>query len=278
MDSIREFFRRQRWAAFFIHQLLIFALAFGFLNLVRAISGRTIHGGREPVGLIDGIGLVLLSVGIIVFTIIFYRWIKETDAPPLGIEISFRRFIELIVGLLIGFAFVISPYLTGYINGTMFIVDRITTHFDNFQIARLAAIAFFMLLLQGVMEEITNRALPIRLWQHRSLLFRILIPSVIFAFLHLADEDFSFERIIILIIAGIVQSIAYLLTGNIWFASGLHTGANVASFSVTGLWHAGAVFALAGQPAYSNSVAVISMLLVLCAVFIIQKKYLKNIN
>lgn len=276
MDSIREFFRRQRWAAFLLHQLLIFALAFGFLNLVRIISGRTIHGGREPVGLIDGIGLVLLSVGVSAFTIFFYRWIKDADAPPLGIEISFRRFIELLIGLLIGFAFVISPYLIAYLNGTMFVADRITAHFSSFQIAHLISISFFLLLLQGMMEEITNRAFPIRLWEHRSFLFRILVPSIFFALLHLADEGFSFERIAILIIAGIIQSLAYLLTGNIWFASGLHTGANAATFSLTGLWHAGAVVALAGQPAYPNWVAVFSMLLVLSAVFVIQKKYLKK--
>lgn len=276
MDSIREFFRRRLWAAFLFHQLLIFALAFGFLNLVRRISGRTIHGGREPVGLIDGIGLVLLSAGAIAFTIFFYRRIKDADAPPLGIEISFRRFIELLTGLLVGFAFVISPYLTGYISGTMFVADRITAHFGGFQIAQLISISFFLLLLQGIMEEITNRAFPVRLWEHRSFLFRILVPSIFFALLHLADEDFSFERIALLIIAGIVQSLAYLLTGNVWFASGLHTGANAASFSATGLWHAGAVVALAGQPAYPNWTAVLSMLLVFSAVFAIQKKYLKK--
>ncbi|MET0753029.1 MAG: CPBP family intramembrane glutamic endopeptidase [Pyrinomonadaceae bacterium] len=276
MDSIREFFRRQRWAAFLFHQLLIFALAFGFLNLVRSISGRTIHGGREPIGLIDGTGLVLLSLGAIAFTIFFYRWIKDADAPPLGIEISFRRFVELLIGLLIGFAFVIAPYLIAYLNGTMFVADRITAHFGSFQIIQIISFAFFLLLLQGIMEEITNRAFPVRLWEHRSFLFRILVPSVFFALLHLADEGFSFERIAILIIAGIIQSLAYLLTGNIWFASGLHTGANVASFSATGLWHAGAVVALAGQSAYPNWVAVLSMLLVFSAVFVIQKKYLKK--
>jgi membrane protease YdiL (CAAX protease family) len=272
MNSIREFFRRRLWTAFLFHQLLIFALAFGFLNLVRSISGRTIHGGREPVGLIDGIGLVLLSVGIIVFTIFFYQWIKDADAPPLGIGISFRRFIELIIGLLIGFAFVIAPYLIGYINGTMFVADRITARFGGFQIAQIISIAFFLLLLQGIMEEITNRAFPIRLWEHRTFLFRILVPSVFFALLHLADENFSFERIAILIIAGIIQSLAYLLTGNIWFTSGLHTGANVASFSVTGLWHAGAVVALAGQSAYPNWIAGLSMLALMSVLFFIFRE------
>lgn len=276
MDSIKEFFRRRLWAAFLLLQALIFVIAFGFLNLVRKISGRTIHGGRDPIGLVDGIGLILLSFGVIAFTIFFYRWIKDEDAPALGIEISFRRFIELLIGLLIGLAFVILPYLIGYLNGTMFVADRITAHFDNFQIVQLVAIAFFLLLLSGVMEETTNRAFPIRLWEHRSLLFRILVPSVFFALLHLADEGFSYERMAILIVAGITLSLAYLLTGNIWFASGMHTGANFASFSVTGLWHAGAIVALTGESAFPNWIAGVLMLVLMSVLFFVSGAKIKK--
>lgn len=247
--------------------MLIFALAFGFLNLVRTISGRTIHGGRDPIGLIDGIGLILLSVGVIIFTTFFYRWIKGKNAPPLGIQISLRRFVELLLGLTIGFVFVIAPYLIALLNGTMFVADRITAHFDTFQIVQIITVAFLLLLLQGVMEETTNRAFPIRLWEHRPLFFRILIPSVFFALLHLADENFSFDRFAVLVIAGITLSLAYLLTGNVWFASGIHTGANAAAFSVTGLWHAGAVVALAGESAFPNWIAGVLMLVLMSVLY-----------
>jgi CAAX protease family protein len=272
MGAIREFFKRRLWLAFLLHQLLIFALAFGFLNLVRKISGRTIHGGREPVGLIDGIGLILLSIGVVAFTIFFYRRIKGADAKPLGIGISLRRSVEFLIGLIIGFAFVIAPYLIAVYSGRLFIADRITAHFGNFQVAQILIVAFFFLLLQSVTEETANRAFPIRLWENRSLAFRVLVPSVFFALIHLADEDLSFERIAILFVGGVIQSLAYLLTGNIWFSAGIHTGANAASFAVTGLWHAGAVVALAGQAAYPNWLAVVSMLVLMCVLFAKFKK------
>lgn len=270
MDSIKIFFRRRLWAAFLLLQVLIFVIAFGFLNLVRQISGRTIHGGRDPIGLIDGIGLILLSFGVIAFTIFFYRSIKDEDAPPLGIEISFRRFVELLIGLIIGFVFVISPYLIAFLNGRMFVADRITAHFDNLQIFQIILAAFVLFLLQALMEETTNRAFPIRLWEHRSLFFRILIPSVFFALLHLADENFSFERIAVLITAGITLSLAYLLTGNVWFTTGIHAGANIASFSVTGLWHAGAIVALTGESAFPNWLAGVLMLVLMSVLFFVS--------
>ena len=267
MSAIRDFFRRRFWLAFLLHQLLIFALAFGFLNLVRKISGRTIHGGREPVGLIDGIGLVLLSVGVVALTIFFYRRLKGADAKPLGIEISLRRSGEFLIGLLIGFVFVIAPYLIAVYGGSLFVADKITAHFGNLNIAQILIVAFFLLLLQSVTEETANRAFPIRLWENRSLAFRVLVPSVFFALIHLADEDLSFERIAVLFAGGVIQSIAYLLTGNIWFSAGIHTGANAASFAVTGLWHAGAVVALAGQTAYPNWLSVASMLVLMGVLF-----------
>ncbi|HEY0429928.1 MAG TPA: CPBP family intramembrane glutamic endopeptidase [Pyrinomonadaceae bacterium] len=272
MDSIREFLGRRVWIAFLFHQLLIFGLAFGFLNLVRAISGRTIHGGRDAVGFVDGIGLVLLSAGVIAFTIFFYRFVKDdADAPPLGIEISVRRLVEFLIGLLIGSVFIIAPYLIGFLSGRMFVADRITMHFDNFQAFQILAVAFFLLLAQSLTEETANRAFPIRLWQHRSLAFRLLVPSVFFALLHLADENLSSERLAILFVGGIIQSLAYLLTGNVWFTSGIHTGANAAAFSLTGLWHAGAVVALVGDAAYPNWLAVASMLVFIGGLFFVSR-------
>ena len=271
METVRQFLRKRRWLAFFVHQLLILALAFGFLNLVRAVSGRTIHGGREPVGLLDGIGLVLLSIGVIVFTVFFYRRIKDENAPALGIELSVRRFIEFIAGLLVGFVFVITPYLTAVYNRRLFVVDSITAHSDVFPALQIIAVAFILLLVQAVAEETANRAFPLRLWENRPLFFRLLVPSVFFALLHLADENLSFERPAVLIVAGAVQTLAYLLTGNIWLTSGIHTGANAASFSVTGLWYAGAVVALAGASPYPNWTAIAALLVLMSVLYAVSR-------
>ena len=84
-------------------------------------------------------------------TRLLYRWIKGKNAPSLGISLSFRRLIDLLVGLLIGFVLIISPYAFALWTGTATIYDRITAHFDNFTVARIISVAFFLLLLQSVM-------------------------------------------------------------------------------------------------------------------------------
>lgn len=255
-----RFLKRHLWAVFLAHQLLIFIVAVTFLTLVRRVTGRTIHGGRDPIGVIDGTVLVALSVGVIVMTRALYRWVKGADAPPLGVALSPRRFMDLIAGVLVGLALTALPYIIALLRGTAAIRDSISTHFDRFTAAGIFLVAFFMLLLQSAMEETANRAFPMRLWEHRSLLFRILIPSLFFAALHLADEQFGFGRFGVLLMAGVIQSLAYALTGNIWLSTGLHVGANLALFSMSGLWHAGAVVSVTGQPSFPNWVTVLLML------------------
>lgn len=208
----------------------------------------------------DGAALVALSAGVIFLTRALYRWIKGSDAPPLGLAPSPRRLIDLVAGMLIGFAFIIWPYIHALSKGTATIHDRIDAHFDHLTAAGVLCVALFLLLMQAVTEETANRAFPMRLWERRPLWFRVLVPSVLFAALHLADEQFNFERICILLLAGIVQSLAYALTGNIWLTSGVHAGANAAAFSVSGFWHAGAVVSVAGHPSVPNWVAVALML------------------
>jgi hypothetical protein len=270
MGSIAKLLKRRPWAIFLAHQSLIFVTAVIFLNSVRRITGRNIHLGRDPVGFIDGVALVALSAGVIFMTRALYRWVKGANAPPLGIAPSPRRLLDLLAGLLIGFAIIVWPYLNALLTGTAAIGDRITEHFDNLTALRVLTVAFFLLLLQGMTEETANRAFPMRLWEHRSHLFRILIPSIFFAAIHLADEEFSLERLGLLLMGGVTQSLAYTLTGNIWLSSGVHTGANLASFSISGLWHAGAVIALVGRVAIPNWLAVILMLVLFCIAVILH--------
>ena len=271
MEALQKWFREHLWAAFLAHQAGLFIVAITFLWSVRRLTGRTIHLGQDPIGLGDGTAAVVLAGAVILLTNIYYRWVKGDDAPSLGIALTPRRSLELVIGLVIGWTFFIAPWASALWLGTASIHDRITVHFDSFSVARILAVSSFMLLLQSIMEETTSRAFPMRLWEHRSLAFRMILPSLFFVAIHLVSEQFSLDRAGVLFLAGIVQSFAYALTGNIWFASGLHAGANIAGFSLTGLWHAGAVVAMVGRPTIPPWAPGLIMLAVLSAIFVVQR-------
>ena len=236
------------------------------------MTGRQIHGGQDPVGLIDGAAIIILSVAVVGFTFLLYRWLFGSTLP-LGIRVRARSALDFIVGLFTGFIFIIIPWLIALTTGRAIISDRIWSHYSGGLAAGISAFALLLLVSQSITEETANRAFPIRLWNEKSLLFRIFVPSLFFAALHLANEQFSLERFGILLMAGTLQSFAYLITGDIWLTSGVHFGANLASFSVSGLWHAGAIVSVAGQPAYPNWVAVFSLMIATWVTYIFLRRY-----
>lgn len=273
MRRLLEWLGKNRWAAFLVHQLFILVTAVVFLTSVRRISGRSVHLGADPIGVIDGVALVILSLGIIFLTRYYYRLVTNEEGGPLGLGLSIRRAAEFVIGLVLGFSFSITPWIIAVYRDTAQVVDNITNHFSGITIILLLSTASILLFLQAVAEETANRAFPMRLWAHRSLIFRLVVPSMFFVLIHLVSESFGWERVAVLFMAGILQGCAYALTGNVWFASGMHTGANLASFSVTGLWHAGSVVALSGQPAISNWVMVLIMMAVLGSLLIAKRRY-----
>lgn len=240
--------KRHRWLVFLIQQAIIFALGLAFLSLVRLFTGKTLHGGRDPLGLIDGAVFVLLLITVIFATRSLYYWIEGADAPSLGIALSPRRVLFFLVGFLIGFALNSWAWLVGLITGTAMVRDHIGLHFDGLGITRALLTGVSIAIANSLLEEVTNRAFPMMLWRHRSLAFRMFVPSVFFAAQHLIDESFDLARFVYLISLGVVLSAAFALTGNIWLGVGLHTGYLLASVSLSGLWHLGAIVAVRGEP------------------------------
>jgi len=245
--SVKASFGITSWSAFLILQAIQFACFWSYLNLVRLFTGKTIHGFKDPLGAIDGAGFVLLTVLILVFTAELYRLSAGNTAPPLGFALSPRRAVNCLWGMVIGFLLQSTPWLWGLTTGRLKIEDRVRAHFNLAGVVRVLCVGIFFLTLSSVLEEGASRAFPMRLWEGYPLAIRILVPSFFFAALHLADERFNLLQFYMRFLFGVVLSIAYAPTNNIWFAVGLHTGLNYASMAVSGLWHAAGVVQLSGN-------------------------------
>ena len=265
--------RRNLWAVFLAHQALLFATAAGFLYSFRRLTGRDVHLGREPPGAAGAAALAALSSAVVVLTWALYRWVRAEDSRPLGIKPSARRAAEMLAGAVVGFMLAAWPWALALAAGRASVSDTIGAHFGGFDAARVVAVGVSLLLLSAFTEEVANRAFPMRLWQNRSLAFRVIVPSFFFAAVHFAGEPFGVERALTLFAAGITQSLAYALTGDVWLASGLHFGANYAGFSAGGMWHAGAVVEVVAQPVVPNRVTVALMFLIVVAAYALLKRF-----
>lgn len=248
MQSPAAFFRCHTWAVFLAHQAFLFATALGFLSTVRSLTGRDVHLGREPVGALGAAALLALSAAVVAATWALYRWLKGKDAPPLGLTLTRGRAALCAAGAVAGFILAAWPWAGALLTGDNFVRDHVGRHFGAAAIALTLGPALLLLFAGAYAEEVANRAFPMRLWPRRSLAFRVLVPSFFFAAVHLAGEPFSAGRFAALVAGGVIQSVAYALTGHVWLAAGLHFGANFAGFSASGLWHAGAVLEVVGRP------------------------------
>jgi hypothetical protein len=135
--------KRHRWAVFLVQQAILFASGWIYLNLVRTLSGKTIHNGRDPFGLIDGIAFVLFVVAMIIFTKWLYRGVEGNQATSLGIALSSRRLRDFLIGTLIGFGIQASAWILSLTLGTVTVGDRVGAHFDSSGIVRALSVGIF---------------------------------------------------------------------------------------------------------------------------------------
>lgn len=105
----------------------------------------------------------------------------------------------------------------------------------------LVALFFFGFVVQGLSEEILTRSLLQGVIKERWGIWpAMLVPSLVFSLLHLANPSFAIWPMINTFLFGLMAAILTLLSGNIGLASGFHSGWNfflgpIFGFIVSGL-------------------------------------------
>ncbi|MCY1073816.1 CPBP family intramembrane glutamic endopeptidase [Archangium lansingense] len=184
--------------------------------------------------------MVLVSRGL-------YRWSQGADAPALGLAPSRGALWQHLLGLLLGFALTSWSLWLGLATGTMRVTDTLTRHFSPGALVLVVLVAFTSLTLNSLNEEACSRAVPLGLVRRSPLWARVLLPALVFSLLHLAVEPFRMEAFLHRTLAGAEFSVAYLLTRDIWFAAGLHTGQNAGVLLCTGRWYMGGLLVVEGE-------------------------------
>ncbi|WP_375765602.1 CPBP family glutamic-type intramembrane protease [Archangium gephyra] len=256
--SALAFLRRHDWLAFLLQQVLVFILAFVLLQGARLLTGKSIHGGKDMMGPVEFVAMLVLFSAMMGVSVWVYREVAGPKAPALGLVPGVRRLGHYLVGLALGLAVAGWPLFVSLASGEMRVTETLFSRFEATGILGMLALGTVTLTANSIVEEVTSRAVPFQLFRHRALLFRLLVPALLFAALHLADEPFRLGAFYSRTLAGIVFGLAYLLTRDIWLASGLHTGTNQAVLLASGKWHMGALFLASGErfgSAWADSVS-----------------------
>ena len=265
LDRVRRFGRPVFF--FVLQQSAILLSGIACLRILGALTGHTVHGAASAVGPAEGAAILLMYAVHLGLTVGIFRWAKGTR-EALGLRPSWRRAKQFAVGALAAFILFGAPWLAGLAMGRAHVADSVGEHRDA---SSTLQVSFWLvaLVVNSFVEEAMSRAFPMRLFSDRSLLFRVLMPSLVFAALHLADEGFSASALASRTMIAVPLGLAYAATDDIWLAAGIHTGVNYAIIWRSGAWHAGSLVLLAGEPIASDDVAAVG-----CAVLAIGAHHL----
>jgi membrane protease YdiL (CAAX protease family) len=216
--------------------MFLISIFLGGIFVLLFLRSASISGGF---GLIFGIAVTFL--GIILSVYLARRWFDHRGLLDLGLHWSPDALKDVGFGVL----------LTGFLMGIIYLIEWGAgwLKFNGFawqsqplgQVLLSVLGMFFVFIVVGFQEELQSRGYQLQnLAEGLSQFWGVLISSVIFAFLHLSNPNFSWTAIVGLSAAGIFLAYAYVRTRKLWLSIGLHIGWNffegtVFGFQVSGL-------------------------------------------
>lgn len=229
----------------FAFVMLLLLVGMGALMLISNVFHITAMLDYMNAGENNGVGknlipmLVIASLQNIAFicgSIAAFKVLKKSPISKMGLSSLKNHYKELGVGLLAGITSMLIVFLCVVLTGNARIVSVQWLPFHKF-------FAYLVLYIGvGFGEEILCRGLIMSLLRDTKRKYVVLlVPSILFAVLHMGNEGVSPLAILNLALFGIAMSYYYYTFGNIWFPIGFHITWNLCEGNVFGFLVSGCV-------------------------------------
>ncbi|HUU96047.1 MAG TPA: CPBP family intramembrane glutamic endopeptidase [Phycisphaerae bacterium] len=187
----------------------------------------------SPLALDEVVPLVCLeAVALIVSVYVAARFLDRRSFANLGLGLDRAWWLDLLFGLALGVALASAVFLVhlaaGWITITGWCVPGRPGHAFISGFARM----LFVFVIVGLTEELLSRGYHLRnmaeglccrlIGPQAALWLGVLVSSLVFAVLHLANPSITPFCIINLLLTGVVLGLGYVLTGRLALPIGLH--------------------------------------------------------
>lgn len=217
-----------------IWRALLFWLLLLFIFILPSLLPFSTHQGEGgPPALVPLIAVYCVEVAAaLLSTLVFVRWFDHRPLVSVGFQFGKRGSLELLGGILWGIGAVALVTLVLAICGAV-TVSRSAV--EPAELTTSLILGASLYLLVGAFEEIQMRGYPLQalLREHHPAV-AITIVSAVFALLHIPNSHFSALAFPNTFLAGVWLALAYVRTGRLWLAIGIHTGWNFAMGAVFG--------------------------------------------
>lgn len=194
--------------------ILILTLLVGQLILIPFLFAGMIKISMLENGLFN---LYANSIPIILI-IIYCKFVEKRTLPSLGI--TKKRFpINYLIGVLIGLAMISSTFLINFLLGSISV--SINPNSINWTFIILSLFGY---IIQGFNEELLCRGFLMNaIASKKGPLVGILLNSFFFGALHLLNPNVTFLSFINISLVGIIFSLIFYKTNNLWIVGAMHS-------------------------------------------------------
>lgn len=191
------------------------------------------------------------NAAMILVTILFCILLQKRTAASMGF-VRRKAGLQYLAGAGVGLLLFCGVVLINILTGSM-TIDGISPDFS---------LLFFLLFLfgfgiQGMAEEVLCRGyFMVSVGRRYPVAAAILLNSAVFSLLHIFNPGISILAIVNILLVGIVLSLYFIRTGNIWGAGALHSvwnfvQGNVFGMEVSGLKMSCSLFSSTSDPSHS---------------------------
>lgn len=214
--------------AYGLYFILVYAAAELLVDAMRSYVSFTSSPGRAAdhasafVAWFSDVGKslvlqILTDALMILVPLVTWRAIMKNPLCDMGLSSLMRKKKDLFVGMALGFICCSIVFICVLTFGD----GRIVSVGLNPSLVALAWTGVFVLV--AFAEEIMNRGFIMAVLRRtRNTYFIVIVPSVIFGLIHLANPGVSVLSVVNIILIGIVFSFMFLKSGNLWMCIGYH--------------------------------------------------------
>ena len=159
-------------------------------------------------------------IGIILLLWIFMKFVDKENFSKLGFQ-NKNVFKELSIGFLIGIAVVFIGFVF------LLFIDQINVTYSAFSLKEIV-LSFLLFSVISIAEEVLVRGYILKnLIVSFNKYFALILSSLLFAAMHLANSHISYIAFTNIFLGGILLGLSYIYTKNLWVPIGLHLGWNL---------------------------------------------------
>jgi len=214
----------------FLGQSILFYMIFFMVGIPLFFGPRELGGDQAYLAFREIVKLICSTISVFFAVKVF----DDSEIADLGLKLNRRAFHDFLAGLTIVFIVLSMYFFLSLGAGWIVIQDFVWQRMSLAGVLGNILITFIIFCFVGWSEELLSRGFHLRvISKGLNLPLGVILSSVYFSYMHRDNPGgVSFDYLLFVFIGGLMFSFAFLRTGQLWLAMGLHAGWNFFSILI----------------------------------------------